>query len=186
MTAGTAHGDMLGVRKWNKYLAFLGTESDPGQFMEKISGQHEKAKRIVSFMAYLYMNNGMRDEIEGKDASFFDSAIISRGRKASIRSIEECSAHENTRAANTILPICLDIVFAVRLEYWVNQEWDAKGMDNKAIWLAICLGFDSGLGIGNLTKKDGHNGADHFIRAGSLSFRVMDPITKTELTLSCK
>lgn len=194
VTTGTAHGYMLGVRKWHEYLAFLGTESDPGQFMEKISGQHEKAKRIVLFMAYLYMNNGMRDEqikkvvtsiaymfeIEGKDASFFDSAIISRGRKASIRSIEECSAHENTRAANTILPICLDIVFAVRLEYWVNQEWDAKGMDKKAIWLAICLGFDSGLRIGNLTKKDGHNGADHCIRAGSLSFRVMDPITKTE------
>lgn len=194
VTVGTAQGYMLGIRKWEEYLTFLGTDNNPGQFMEKIIGQHEKAKRVVLFMAYLYMNNGMRDEqikkvvtsvaylfeVEGKDATFFGNAIVSRGRKASVRSAEECSVHENIRAENTILPICLDIVLAVRRQYWENHGWDAKGMDNKGIWLAICLGFDSGLRIGNLTKKDGPNGADHCIRAGSLSFRAMDPVTKTE------
>jgi hypothetical protein len=150
VTVGTARGYMLGIRRWKEYLAFLGKDSNPGQFMEKIKEQHEKAKRMVLFMAYLYMNNGMRDEqikrvvtsiaymfeVEGKDASFFDNAIVSRGRKASLRSIEECSAHEIIRAENTILPICLDIVIAVRRQYWEEQGWDAKGMDNKGIWLA--------------------------------------------------
>jgi hypothetical protein len=30
-----------------------------------------------------------------------------------------------------------------------------EGMNRKAIWLAICLGFDSGPRIGNVTLKDG-------------------------------
>jgi hypothetical protein len=76
---------MLGIRRWKEYLAFLGKDSNPGQFMEKIKVQHEKAKRVLLFMAYFCMNNGMRDEqikrvvtsiaymfeVEGKDASFF-------------------------------------------------------------------------------------------------------------------
>ena len=56
-------------------------------------------------------------------------------------------------------------------------------MDKKAVWLAICLGFDSGLKIGNLTKKDGPKGADHCIRAGQLTFLVTDPTTNEESRL---
>ena len=54
---------------------------------------------------------------------------------------------------------------------------------DKGIWLAICLGFDSGLRIGNSTKKDGHRGADHCIRAGQLTFLVRDPKTAEEMRL---
>lgn len=56
-------------------------------------------------------------------------------------------------------------------------------MDKRGIWLAICLGFDSGLRIGNLTKKDGPDGADHSIRAGQLNFLVKDPETGIETRL---
>jgi hypothetical protein len=48
---------------------------------------------------------------------------------------------------------------------------------------AISLGFDSGLRIGNLTKKDGPHGADHCIRAGQLTFLVRDPNTAEEKRL---
>ena len=56
-------------------------------------------------------------------------------------------------------------------------------MDKIGIWLAIYLGFDSGLRIGNLTKKDGPDGADHIIRAGQLNFLVKDPETGLETRL---
>ena len=49
--------------------------------------------------------------------------------------------------------------------------------------MAICLGFDSGLRIGNLIKKDGPHGADHCIRAGQLTFLVRDPKTAEEMRL---
>ena len=149
-----------------------------------------KAQRVVLFMAYLYMHEGMGDEqfrravssvavmfeSAGTESEFFKLAIVSRGRKASTRSNEECVEKENMRADKVILPVCLDIVFGVRQKYWVEQPWTAKGMNMKGIWLAISLGFDSGLRIGNLTKKDGKNGADHCIRANKVSFLVTDPL----------
>ena len=42
-------------------------------------------------------------------------------------------------------------------------------MDSRAIWLAVCLGFDSGLRIGNLALKDGKSREDHCIRAAHLA-----------------
>jgi hypothetical protein len=58
-----------------------------------------------------------------------------------------------------------------------------KGMDNRGIWLAICLTFDSGLRIGNLTKQDGPGGADHSILAGQVNFLVMDPEKGIEMRI---
>ena len=153
-----------------------------------------KAQRVVLFMAYLYMHEGMHDEqirravsnvifmfeSVGMELDFFNHAIVSRGRKASTRSNEECGVKEQIRADNVILPVCLDIVLGVRQKYRVDQPWTTKGMDMKEIWLAISLGFDSGLRIGNLTKKDGPNGADHSIRAGKISFLVVDPLLNME------
>ena len=172
----------------------LDPDRHPGDYLEKMDGQHEKAQRIVLFMAHLYMSEGLRDEqikraitsvsymfeVAGRDASFIDLAMVSRGRAATSRTTEECRAFEVVRGNRVILPLCLDIVLSVRDEYWVNQDWSMKGMDKRAIWLAISLGFDSGLRIGNLTKRDGPNGADHCIRAGQLTFFVTDPKTNEE------
>ena len=163
--------------------------NSPGEYLERVDGSHMKAQRVVLFMAYLYMYEGMRDEqirkavssvvfmfeSAGMESEFFNLAIVSRGRKASTRSNAECVEQEAARADKMILPVCLDIVLGVRQKYWVEQTWTAKGMDKKGIWWAISLGFDSGLRIGNLTKRDGPNGADHCIRASNLIFLVMDP-----------
>ena len=62
VTVGTTQNYLSGIKKWKEYLSSLGTANSPGEYMEKVSDNNEKAKRIVLFMAYLYMNNGMRDE----------------------------------------------------------------------------------------------------------------------------
>ena len=74
-------------------------------------------------------------------------------------------------------------MLGVSEEYWENQDWSTKGLDKRVIWLAICLGFDSGLRIGNLTERDGPKGADHCIRAGQLIFFVKDPKSNEECRL---
>lgn len=197
VTAGTARSYSVGIKTWTEYLGTLDSNSHPGEYLEKVKDQNGKAQRVVLFMAYLYMNEGLRDEqikrtitsltymleVKGMDASFMHLALVSRGRAATSRSSEECRVHEKKRGDNVILPVCLDIVLGVREKYWVEQDWDMKGMDMKGIWLAICLGFDSGLRIGNLTKKDGPHGADHCIRAGQLTFLVKDPKTAEEIRL---
>ena len=77
-----------------------------------ISGKHMKAHRVLLFMAYLYMHEGMRDEqirravssvafmfeSAGTESELFKLSILSRGRKASTRSNEECVEKENMRA----------------------------------------------------------------------------------------
>lgn len=189
VTEGTAQGYQAGMNKWKEYLGTLDSQYYPGHYLERLTCQQSKALRMVLFMAYLYMSEGLRDEqikravtsvsymfeVEGKDTSFFNLAVVSRGRAATTRCSEESRIHEGIRRSNVILPICLDIVLGVREEYWTQQDWDMKGMDKRGIWLAICLGFDSGLRIGNLTKRDGPKGADHCIRAGQLVFFVTDP-----------
>ena len=87
MTDGTAQGYQAGVEKWKEYLSTLDTENQPGQYLENMTCTQGKAKRMVLFMAYLYMSEGLRDEqikravtsvsymfeIEGRDTSFSTS-----------------------------------------------------------------------------------------------------------------
>lgn len=197
VTAGTARSYNAGIKTWTEYLGTLDSNSHPGEYLERVEDQNGKAQRVVLFMAYLYMNEGLRDEqikriitsltytleVKGMDASFMHLALVSRGRAATSRSSEECRVYEEKRKDNVILPVCLDIVLGVREKYWVEQDWEMKGMDMKGIWLAISLGFDSGLRIGNLTKRDGPHGADHCIRAGQLNFLVKDPQTTEVIRL---
>ena len=197
VTAGTARGYQNGIDKWKAYISTLDESTHPGEHLERVESEEGKALRIVLFMAYLYMNEGLRDEqikravtsvtymleVAGKSTSFLHLAVVTRGKTATGRTTEECRAVEMIRGSNVILPVCLDIVMSVREKYWVEQDWDAKGMDKRAIWLAISLGFDSGLRIGNLTLRDGPKGADHCIRAGELTFFAIDPRTNQEVKI---
>ena len=197
VSAGTAQGYQSGINKWKSYISTLDENTHPGEHLEKVENDEGKAHRIVLYIAYLYMSEGLRDEqikravtsvtymleIAGKNTNFLRLAVVTRGKSATCRTTEECRATEEARGSNVILPVCLDIVMTVREKYWVEQDWDAKGMDKRAIWLVICLGFDSGLRIGNLTLRDGPKGADHCIRAGELTFLAIDPRTNQEVKL---
>jgi hypothetical protein len=124
-------------------------------------------------------------EVKGLNTSFINVALVTRGRAASSRS-SECRQYEEKRGESVILLISLSIVLGIGQQYWENQDWTMKGMDNRGIWLAICLTFDSGLRIGNLTKQDGPGGADHSIRAGQVNFLVMDPEKGIEMRMRIK
>ena len=120
MTAGTAAGYASGYKKRLEYLESLPLESYPGQYLDGLSGDHERAKRIVLFMAYLYMEKGLRDEqinkavtcvayqfgVEGISTSFFKLVIISRGHAAGGRRTGEARILEEKRLSNVILPVC--------------------------------------------------------------------------------
>ena len=72
-------------------------------------------------------------------------------------------------------PLSLEVVLDIRDRLWLKTGWDGPGMDDKGIWLAICLGFDSGNRIGMVTLKDGPNGVDHCIRAGHVTIVCKKP-----------
>jgi hypothetical protein len=189
VTAGTAQGYEPGIRKWKEYIKMTSTKDEVNEFLQNIENDNDKAKRLVLYMAYLYMEQGLRDEqikraitsvayhfgVNGIPTAFFHLAIVNRGKVAGCRTLAEKAEHEEIRSKKAILPVCIDIIMEVRAKYWATKSWDTVGTDSKAIWLAIALGFDSGPRIGNLTLKDGKNREDHCIRAGHLSFLVQQP-----------
>lgn len=189
VTAGTAQSYEPGIRRWKNYIATMSTTAITSEYLHNIESEDEKARRLVLYMAYLYMEHGLREEqikraitavayhfgANGESTAFFRLAIVERGKAAGARTLVEKVKHEEQRSTKTILPVCMDIVMEVRAKYWTAKSWDTKGTDSKAIWLVIALGFDSGPRIGNLTLKDGKNREDHCIRAGHLSFLVQQP-----------
>ena len=189
----TAQGYLSGINKWKEYLTSL-ADNFPGYYLENIKNDHDKGQRVVLYMAYLYLSFGLREEqikrlvtgiiyyfdIEGIPTGFFVLAILSRGRAAVGRTIPEARVFEEERSKRAILPVCLDIVMAMRTEYWEEKSWSVPDIDKRAIWLAVALGFDSGPRIGNITKRDGKNGPDHCIRAKHCVFLATDPATAIE------
>ena len=189
----TAQGYLSGVNKWKEYLTSL-VGNFPGYYLQNIKNDHDTGRRVVLYMAYLYLSFGLREEqikrlvtgiiyyfdIEGMPTGFFALAIVSRGRAAVGRTIPEARVFEEERSKRAILPVCLDIVMAMRTKYWEEKSWSVPDIDKRAIWLAVALGFDSGPRIGNITKKDGKNGTDHCIRAKHCLFLANDLATSIE------
>jgi hypothetical protein len=193
VTIGTAKGYAGGFKKWTDYIDSLPQDVCKSYFLEDVENDGQRAKRVVLFMADLY-EKGFRDEqisravtsvsfqfgVEGVSSDFFKQAIIARARKAGVRSTDEARELQESRTSSVKLPLCLEMVWSVRETLWVESDWSAKGMDMKVIWLVICLGFDSGPRIGNLTLKDGKDKEDHCVRAGHLAFTIVEPVTGLE------
>jgi hypothetical protein len=193
VTVGTANGYAGGFKKWTDYIDSLPQDVCNSRFLEDVGDDGQRAKRVVLFMADLY-EKGFRDEqisravtcvsfqfgVEGVPSDFFKQAIIARARKAGVRSTDEARELEESRTSKVKLPLCIEMVWSVRETLWVESDWSAQGMDLKAIWLVICLGFDSGPRIGNLTLKDGKDKEDHCVRAGHLAFTIVEPVTGLE------
>jgi hypothetical protein len=191
VTAGTANGYASGFKKWLDYLESLPDHIRSDVYLEHVKDDRERAKRVVLYMAYLFEAKGQRDEqiskaitclayyftVEGVSTAFLSSSLISRGRKAGVRSTEEARALEEKRTDSVKLPVFLDLVWQVRKTCWEGKDWSAKGMDSKALWLAIGLAFDSGPRISNVTLKDGKTAEDHCIRAGHAAFTIVDPVS---------
>ena len=92
VTTGTALSYEPGIKRWKEYLTTLEESNYPGEYLEKVDGSQMKAQRVVLFMAYLYMHEGMRDEqirravssvafmfeSAGTESEFFKLAIVSR------------------------------------------------------------------------------------------------------------
>jgi hypothetical protein len=66
--------------------------------------------RNISLLLFAYAAPStatfMTIEVKGMDASFMELAMVSRGRTATCRSIEECRTYEELRGNKVILPVC--------------------------------------------------------------------------------
>lgn len=172
-------------RSWAEYCQGVERHVRPSLFMKELTPQ-EKAIRLGKYVQSLYEDQGLRgDQIRIKmtnlkmvflealeDTLCFESSLVSRAKKAAGLSIQEREVRHEMRQEQQSLPVSMDIIWPIRDEYWAKSSWLCPGMDRRAIWLGIALGFDSGPRVSNVTRKDGQK-TDHCIRAHDVSIFLL-------------
>jgi hypothetical protein len=175
-----------GWAKWLDYLATLGLSSHPGESMQRVEGPYAKARRLVLYYRHLYgkerrgkkitaASSALRYHlgVRGVDTDFFDSSLAVSGRKSGKRSVKKKRAWEESIKRMGILPLGLEAVLQMRGELWTASSWEiAEGLDKRALWIAIGLGFNGGDRISNLAAPDRKAASDHCLRARHVELEV--------------
>ena len=186
---------------WKQWRAFLRGCQLPGCPGELLTGltDDQAACWIGLFARYLYLKEKKRGWAVDKTISalrmvmtehsratpFFESTLVQKVKRCCRPdAAEQRVAHDNLIMRQG-LPMSLDMVWAIRGEFWDDSSWFCEGMDRRMIWLGVGMGFDNGPRVCHLTKAQGQhprNGAirsttpkppDHCIKAGHVRFHVL-------------
>ena len=172
---------------FNNFRETLQESDDPGEFFEYCQNDIQRTQEVVLFIKYLYSVRGYRGssitatlcglgyclELLGVDSKFLHTKSSRRAIRACGRSPDEVREHHAQRIHRDKDPATGTILQHVRSLYWEGRGWDTKAdMDARGSWLAVALGFDSGSRIGNVTRKDGKDGADHCIRTTDVAIEL--------------
>lgn len=193
---GTACGYKSQCKYWASFLE--GQGKDYGYCLENVGSTKGKAIVLVRFIMEIYQKgkraeqvgsilSALRKEFEcrGLDLNCFSHPLVSTARSAAGRTTEEVREVVATRGLTAKLPMSSDMVWSMRDRWWTGRGWStAADFNDRAIWLCVGLGFDSGPRVSNLTLRDGRSGEDHCLRAGEMSFRVRDPQSGVTLDLA--
>jgi hypothetical protein len=119
-------------------------------------------------------------EVNGRDVDWKLDPRITRARKAANRtSREEQMKWDNCDKKQEVkLPISADMIKRARCLFWEKRQWGRGELEIKWKWLALALGFDSGLRPGMMCLKEGKD-EDHCIRFGRICFILEDGTVMT-------
>jgi hypothetical protein len=178
---------------WRDYLATVPKPHRPRTLLDGLS-DHDCEVRLSLFTHHLYRIHGKRGQGVGKvisalkmvmlerlrDTRCFDGPILKRAKQASGLSNEEKKLAAEKLLERRGMPMNMDMVWLIRGHYWQYSSWDCAGMDRRATWLGVGLGFDSGPRVCNLTlarkprkgSKNARARPDHCIRAKHVCFTV--------------
>jgi hypothetical protein len=159
------------MKKWIKWLEqerhFFGNP-----FLSGLKDHRHRTQLLVLYIMYLY-KEGKRSEQIGTELSLLKSNWITalcvtdffppltsdemtRAKKAGKRSTDEERVHIEARETRKQLPLNESMTAWLRETYWVPHahKTDLKGeeLDDMMMYLAIELGWDSGMRVGNLCK----------------------------------
>ena len=193
-------------KPWKMWEAYLLTVKGPGfgnPRLEEMT-RHDQVIRMVLFIKHLYETGLRKDRVIAYvaaisanmqrltcDTSLFGDALITRAKNGTVGTNEELAAANAKKLAKPTLPMALEMVMKARERFWEGKAWDALGMNWKAAWLCIALGFNFGARIGHLTLNKGKSsrapkpGAtpavpkraspDHCLKCEQMKFYVRHP-----------
>jgi hypothetical protein len=173
-------------RYWAMWVSFLTDWRDTNDVaLKKLKTPTEKAKVVLLFVVYLYTVCGRREEkvtevlsavrhflvtVHQQDVGFLSLEIMRKAKQSCKRSTDEVRDHQDAQEGNAIIPLCREIVVALREKLWVKTEWDHDGLLQKALWITVGLGTDQGCRPSNLVQKDGKKAKDHTLRNSRVTF----------------
>lgn len=177
-------------RFWRIWVEFLRDwRGTTDVALKEVEAPLDKAKVVLLFVVYLYTVCDRREEeVTGvlsavrhflvaeykQDAGFLSLEIMRKARLACRRSTDEVRDHQDAKEANTILPLCREVVLALREKLWTDTAWNYDGVLKKALWIGIGIGTDQGCRPSNLTQKDGKKAKDHTLRNSRVVFTRCD------------
>jgi len=191
-------------KPWENWVEYLGQIKGPGMNNPTLDGVEyfDKVIRVVLFIKHLYENGARKTKVDSilsalstkmqslfRDSSMFGDAIVKRAKKGTIGTNDEIAAMNQDKLSNPTMPMALDMVMQGRLRFWLGQNWDAKGMNARAAWICMALGFNFGARIGHLTRargkarpkkgvvpdpnaKPARSSPDHCLRCRNMKFYV--------------
>lgn len=175
-------------KMWEEFLWTWGSSKDVA--LVGVAGDMDKAKVVLLFVVHLHSVGCRREERVTEVLSavrhtlttrymvpvaFLDLELLKKAKQACKRSPEEVRARQDEQEAHAILPLCREIVEAMRVKLWVNTSWDDfDGILQKAVWLGIGLGVDQGARPSSLCRPDGKKAKDHGLRNSRLVFEFAD------------
>jgi hypothetical protein len=191
VTKGTASSYQAGWKRWVAYInGITPTNRCPGLYLEKLHRVVDKVDRIVLFLTHLYYQGKRGDQLgrdltcmshmmvtNQYDVGFMKDARITAAKAAGLMSTEETRAHVKKQMEEVKVPVTEEMVREARSRCWKDGDWTKEGLDKKATYLGVALGFDAGSRIENVTLRDGLLSEDHCMRASDLAFQVRDPAT---------
>ena len=105
-----------------------------------------------------------------ESSTFLDSAVVATARKACKRNPEELRAiHDAGRSESVKLPICEDILDAMRKRLWDRRSWTGSDLGSRMVYLASVYAFDQTARISEYTKAE-QGRQDHCVRLDDLTF----------------
>jgi hypothetical protein len=192
VTAGTTAAYGYGIRRWQDYERHIAPRwSSPGEWLERVMRNRDKALHVLLFCMHLYEVKGMRGEQISSglthlrhhiEVNLYDAEFLSEGLMRKVRQACGCSTEEikellAAKLANSKLPMVVEMIDWLQRELWDGLGWSTiVELDKRVVYLAICVGFDAGPRVSNLTwpeKRKGYEPENHCILAHHVTANIL-------------
>ncbi|KAJ1436637.1 hypothetical protein B484DRAFT_393123 [Ochromonadaceae sp. CCMP2298] len=171
-----------GAAVWEEFLLDEhSADTHPGAFLQRVVGVEARILHVILFVTWMMDEKGLDSArawalvtqlrhhlaVNGfKDTGFMDEDLMSKARKAGVRSVEEAYEYMRLKEEREFMPAAPEMLDWVQKGYWEEASWDTtEGMDRRMVALAGWLMTDSGLRISNTAAPDGPLAQDHALRA---------------------
>jgi hypothetical protein len=173
---------------WTDWCCHGDTQGWPDYYM-RTATRDEKVLQLMSFFKARYVS-GLREkqataagsavrkyfEVELETTEWFDDPRIRGARRACRRSPAENRVYARSKEAKDKKPIWYDLLGQIREDYWLGQDYDYKGIDNKMIAINVMFSYDLALRRGE-ANMGGEDDNDHSIKNEDLTFYLYEAIS---------